>query len=151
MSIYVLVFHTLLLRLVALVFSGNQTVVTLEGFQGKLELGLDGLSSHLLDFAGEHFSRRGSTINAVCLDGNENTAADLEEPVGIHGNNTGLIGLGNVGEDDIDHGNDHAIPSGLTGVLNNGNDVGSPRCHADEVTSRSGRELDCVDISGRAN
>lgn len=158
------------LGLVALVLTGNQTMVTLEGFcnmlvrwtkrywlldvkhtQGKLELGLDGLSSHLLDLVGEDLSSGSSAVDTVGLDGDENTTADLEEPVGVHGDNTGLIGLSNIGKDDIDHGDDHAVTGRLTGVLNNGNNVGSLGGHGDEITAGSGRELDGVDVASRTD
>lgn len=139
------------LGLVALVLTGNQTMVTLEGFQGKLELGLDGLSSHLLDLVGEDLGSGSSAVDTVGLDGDENTTANLEEPVGVHGDNTGLIGLGNIGKDDIDHGDDHAVTGRLTGVLNNGNNVGSLGGHGDEITAGSGRELDGVDVASRTD
>jgi hypothetical protein len=126
-------------------------MVTLEGFQGKLELGLDGLSSHLLDLGSEDLGGGSGTVDTVGLDGDKDTTADLEEPVGVHGDDTGLIGLGNIGKDNVDHGDDHAVTSGLTGVLNNGDNVGSLGSHGDEITTGSGRELDGVDVAGRSD
>lgn len=119
--------------------------------EGELELGLDGLCSHLLDLVGEDLGGRGSAVDTVGLDGDENTTADLEEPVGVHSDDTGLIGLGNIGEDDIDHGDDHAVAGGLTGVLNDGDDVGSFRGHGDQVTAGAGGELNGVDVAGRTD
>jgi hypothetical protein len=139
------------LGLVAQVLAGNQTMVTLEGFQGKLELGLNGLSTHLLDLSGEDLSGGSGTVNTVGLDGDKNTTVDLEEPVGVHGDDTGLIGLGNIGKDDVDHGDDHAVTGRLTGILNNGDNVGSLGGHGDKITARSGRELDGVDVAGRSD
>jgi hypothetical protein len=126
-------------------------MVTLEGFQSKLELGLDGLSSHLLDLGSEDLGGGSGTVDTVGLDRDENTAANLEEPVGVHGDNTGLIRLGNIGKDDVDHGDNHAVTSRLTGVLNNGDNVRSLGGHGDEITAGSGRELDGVDVSGRTD
>lgn len=119
--------------------------------QSKLELGLDGLSTHLLDLVGEDLSSGSGTVDTVGLDGDEDTTANLEEPVGVHGDDTGLIGLGNIGKDDVDHGDDHAVTGRLTGVLNNGNNVGSLGGHGDEITAGSGRELDGVDVAGRSD
>ena len=116
-----------------------------------MELGLDRLGSHLLNLGGEDLGRRGRAVNAVCLDGDENTASDLKEPVGVHGDNTSLVRLGNIGKDDIDHGDNHAVTSRLTGVFDDGDNVGSLRGHADQVTARSGRELDGINITGWAN
>jgi len=112
--------------------------------KSKLELRLDGLSAHLLDLVGEDLSSGSGRVDTVGLDGDKDTTADLEEPVGVHGNNTGLIGLGNIGEDDVDHGDDHAVTGRLTSVLNNGDDVGSLGGHGDKITAGSGRELDGV-------
>jgi hypothetical protein len=119
--------------------------------QSKLELGLDGLSSHLLDLGSEDLGGGSGTVDTVGLDRDENTAANLEEPVGVHGDNTGLIRLGNIGKDDVDHGDNHAVTSRLTGVLNNGDNVRSLGGHGDEITAGSGRELDGVDVSGRTD
>lgn len=119
--------------------------------EGKLELGLDGLGAHLLDLAGKDLGGGGSRVDTVGLDGDEDTAADLEEPVGVHGDDTGLVGLGNIGKDDVDHGDNHAVAGGLAGILDNGDDVGALGGHGDEITARAGRELDGVDVAGRAN
>lgn len=146
----------------------DQTMVTLEGFckllacgykslvsvkhtQGKLELRLDTVCAHLLDFAGKDLSRGSGTVNTVGLDGDQDTATGLEEPVGIHGNDTGLVGLGNIGEDDVHHGDNHTVASGLTSILNNGDHVGALGSHTDKVTARARRELNSVDEAGRAN
>jgi hypothetical protein len=129
----------------------DQNLLDVKHTQGKLELGLDGLSSHLLDLVGEDLSSGSSAVDTVGLDGDENTTTDLEEPVGVHGDNTGLIRLGNIGKDDIDHGNDHAVTGRLTGVLNNGDNVGSLGGHGDKITAGSGRELDGVDVASRTD
>lgn len=109
------------------------------------------LGLHLLHLAGKYLRRRRRAVDTVGLDGDEDTTADLEEPVGVHGDNTGLVGLGNIGKDDVDHGNDHAVPGGLTGILDNGDDVGPLGGHGDEIATGSGRELDGVDVSSRAD
>lgn len=69
----------------------------------------------------------------------------------VESDNTGLIGLGNIGEDDIDHADEHAVLHGVTGILNDGDDVGALLGHVDEVTSGTVRELDGVDVSGGAD
>jgi hypothetical protein len=126
-------------------------VVTLEGFQGKLELGLDVLSAHLVDLVGEDLSGRGSAVDTVGLDGDEDTTTGAQEPVGVHGNDTGLVGLGNVGKDDVDHGDGQTVAGRLTGVLDDRDDVGALGGHANQVTAGTRRELDGVDDTGRAD
>ena len=36
-----------------------------------------------------------------------------------------LVRLGNIGKDDIDHSDEHAVLVWVTGILNNGDDVGA--------------------------
>lgn len=122
-----------------------------EHTQSQLELGLNGLSPHLLDLVGENLGGGSSAVDTVGLDGDEDTTANLEEPLSVDSNNTGLVGLGNIGKDDIDHGDDHAVAGRLAGVLHDGDNVGSLGSHGDEITARSGGELDGVDVAGRAN
>jgi hypothetical protein len=49
-----------------------------------------------------------------------------------------------IGEDDIDHADEHPVLCRVTGVLNNGDDVGPFLGHVDEISSTSVRELDSV-------
>jgi hypothetical protein len=103
------------------------------------------LSTHLVDLVGEDLGRRSSAVDTVGLDRDEDTAAVLEEPVGVHGNDTGLVRLGNVGKDDVDHGDGQTVTGRLTGILNDGDNVGALGGHADQVTAGTRRELDSVD------
>jgi hypothetical protein len=134
-----------------IVDTGDDTVVSLEGLQSQLLLGLDLLISHLLDLAGEHNLRLGCAVDTAGLDGDDDTTARLEEHVGVQADNTGLVRLGNVGEDNVDHGDEHTVAQRVTGVLNNGDDIGAVSSHADQVTARTVGEFDSVDVSGRSN
>jgi hypothetical protein len=129
----------------------NHAVVTLERLKSDLVLGLDTILAHLLNFAGEDLGSGGSRVNTVGLDGNHDATTVLEEPVGIVGHNTGLIRLGNIGKDAVDHGNEETVAGGLTGILDDGNNVGALGGHGDEITARARRELDGVDEASRAN
>jgi len=42
----------------------------------------------------------------------------LEEVVSVQSDDTSLIGLGNIGKDDVDHGEEHSVLVGVTGILN---------------------------------
>lgn len=139
------------LVLVAEVLGSDQAVITLERLEGQLVLGLHRFGAHLLDLVGEDFGSGSRAVDTVGLDGDEDTATNLEEPVGVHGDDTGLVGLSNIGEDDVDHRDNHAVTSGLTGILNNGDDVGALGSHGDQITTRALGELDSVDVAGRTN
>lgn len=64
---------------------------------------------------------------------------------------TGLVGLGHVCEDYVDHADQEAIILGLPGVVDDGDDVGALLGHVDQVSSYSMRELNSVDNAGRAD
>jgi len=123
-------------------------VVTLERLQGQLLLRLNLLLTHLLDLLGENNLGLGCAVNTVGLDGDDNTTLVLEEHVGVETDDTGLVGLGNIGKDDINHGDEHAVAERVTGILNDGDDVGTVSGHADQITTGTVRELDSVDVTG---
>jgi hypothetical protein len=101
-------------------------VVTLKRLERQLLLGLDTHFSKLGDFGGENCFGGGCAVNAVGLDGDDDTAANLEEETGcrhvsidmwickcdgrtIETNDTGLIRLRNVGKNAVDHADQHAV------------------------------------------
>ncbi len=79
------------------------------------------------------------------LDRNDVVATDFEKVLGVEADDTGLVGLGDVGEDRVDHADDHAILVRMAGVLDDGNDVRAFLGDVEEVSARAVRELDCVD------
>ena len=62
-------------------------------------------------------------------------AASFQEVGSVNCNNSGLIGLRDVGKDRVDHGNKHAVLVGVAGVLDNRDDVGSLLGHVDQVAA----------------
>ena len=100
---------------------------------------------------GEHLLRRRSAVNTVGLDGDEHTTTALQEETSIQSDDTGLVRLGDIGEDAVDHWDEHSVLQGMTGVLDNGDNVGAASCHVDQVTAGSVRELDGVDCTSGAN
>ncbi len=59
-----------------------------------------------------------SAVNAAGLDRDEKTTTLLQEQPRVDTDDSGLIGLGNIGEDDVNHREKHAVGHGLAGVLN---------------------------------
>jgi hypothetical protein len=49
----------------------------------------------------------------------------FKEIVSIESNNLGLVRLSNIGKDDIDHADEHAVLVWVPGVLNDGDNVGA--------------------------
>jgi hypothetical protein len=106
--------HMLPHLLRALVHTDNHGVITLERLKRKLLLGLDAHLPQLGDFLCEDGFGRGGRVDAVGLDRDNNAAADLEEEAGVETDDTGLVGLGDVGEDAVDHAYEHAVLEGMT-------------------------------------
>lgn len=130
---------------VSLVYTDNHSVVSLIRFEGKLFLRLDTLLPHIVNLTSKHLGRRGGRVDTVGLDGDDNGTAILEEVVRVEGNDTCLVGLGDVGKDDVDHLDEHSVFLRVSGVVNDGDDVGSLLGHTDQFSTRSVREFDSVD------
>lgn len=69
----------------------------------------------------------------------------------VEADDTGLIWLSDVGEDAINHADEHAVFEWVTGVLNNGDDVGAVRSHVDQIATGTVGELDGEDSASWAN
>jgi len=72
-------------------------------------------------------------------------ASVLNKHGGVQSENTSLIGLGDIGEDDIDHRHEHSVFLGVSSVLNDGDHVGALLGHVDQITADSLGEFDGVD------
>ena len=122
-------------------------MVPLERLQSKLLFRLDALLPKLGDLAGEDGLGGGGRVDTAGLDGDDHTTSNLEELVGVETDDTGLIGLGNIGEDAVDHADEHAVLEGVTGILDDGDDVGTVGGHVDEISAGAVGELDGEDGS----
>ena len=126
-------------------------MITLEGLQRQLLLGLDALLAELLHLAREHGLGRRGRVDTVGLDRDYNTTADLEELMCVETDDTGLIGLCDVGEDTVDHADEHAVLQGVSGVLNDRNDIRAVRSHVDQISAGAVRELYSEDSTSLSN
>lgn len=126
-------------------------MVSLERFQGQLLPWLDLLISHLLHLTREHNLGLGRAVDTAGLDGDDDTTARLQEHVGVQTDNTGLVRLGNIGEDNVHHGDEHTVTQRVTGVLDDGDDVRAVSSHANQITARTVGEFDSVDVSSRSD
>lgn len=134
----------------ALIDTNDHGVVTLEGLKSQLLLGLDAHLPQLGNFLGEDSLGCGSRVDTVGLDGDDDTTADLQEETSVETDDTGLIGLGNVGKDAVDHADEHTVLEGVTGILNDRDDVCAVGGHVDQITTGAVGELDSEDGSLRA-
>lgn len=126
-------------------------MVSLVRLQGELLHGLDSLLSQLLDLSGKDGLGLDSRVDTVGLDGDDDSSLVLEEQVCVQGDNSGLIGLGNIGEDSVDHSDEHSVLLGVSSILDDGDDVGSLLGHAYQVSAGSVGELNSVDGTGGAH
>lgn len=112
-------------------------VVAFVGLEGDLFAGFELVLFQLLDLAGKDGLWGGGRVDAVGLDGDHKVAAVLEKVLGVEGDDAGLVWLGNVCKDGVDHTDDHSVLVGVTGVLNDGDDVCALLCEVEEITSRA--------------
>jgi hypothetical protein len=127
------------------VHARHDNVVTLVRLQGHLIHGAELLLAQDLHLVGvNHFGWQGG-VDAGGLDGDDEVASVLDEHRGVEAENTGLIWLSHIGEDHVNHGHEHSVLLGVSGVLNNGDDICALLGHIDEVTADTLGELDGVD------
>ena len=138
----------LLFLLGGTVLSNYHGVIALVGLQRKLLQRFEVLVLQFADFPAEDGLRRGGGIDTTGLDGDHAMSSVLEKVVRVEGHDAGLIGLGDVGEDAVDHTDEHAVFEGMARVLDDGDDVGARFGHVDEVAAGSVGELDGVDGTG---
>lgn len=69
----------------------------------------------------------------------------FQEVVRVESDNSSLVGLRNIGEDDVDHADEHSVLVRVTGVLDDRNNVGSSLRDVEQISAGSVRELDGVD------
>jgi len=69
----------------------------------------------------------------------------LDEHGGVESKDSSLIGLGDISEDHVNHGHEHSVFLGMSGILDDGDDVGSLLSHVHEISSGSLGELDTID------
>lgn len=120
-------------------------MITLIRLEGHLIDGAEALLSKDVDFVGVDDFWGDSRVDTGGLDGDDEVTTVLDEHGGVESENTGLIWLGDIGEDDIDHRHQHSVLLRVSGILDNGDDIGSLLGHVDEVTSDSLGELNGVD------
>jgi hypothetical protein len=116
-----------------------------------LFLGLDAFFLELLNFTSKDGGRINSRVNAGSLDRDDNVAIVLQEVVSIESDDTSLIRLSNISENNIDHRDKHAVLVGVTSIFNDWDNVCSLLGHIDQITSRSVRELNGIDSTFGTN
>jgi len=71
-------------------------------------------------------------------------SAVLQELVSVQRNNTSLVRLGDVSEDDIHKREEHAVLVRMPGIFNDWDDVRALLGHVYKITTRPCRELDRI-------
>lgn len=137
-----------LFGLASSVNTSHNSMITLIRFQSDLFNRLEALLLHSLNLLREHSLRGSSRINAASLDGDHAVTADLQEVLSIDPDDTGLVRLGDIRKDAVDHGDEHPVFVGVTGILNDRHDVGALLRHVEELTAGAVSKLDSVDSAG---
>jgi len=68
-------------------------------------------------------------VNTRCLDGNDEVTSVFDEVSRVQTENTGLIWLGDISENNVHHWHEHPVFLWMSGVLNDWDDVGSLFSH----------------------
>lgn len=120
-------------------------LTSLKGLQRQLLNRLDPLLLHLLHLPRKHRLRRRRAINTIRFHGNHYSPPDFQIQVCVQAHNTRLIWLRHVCEDDVYHGDEHAVAERVARVFDNGDDVRAVRSHVNEISAGAVREFDGED------
>lgn len=115
--------------------------------EGELFLGGETVFFKFVDFICEDHIGFVSGVDTVGLKGNQEFSSVFQIHMAIFRDDTGLIGLGNIGKDQVDHADQESVVSGLSSVVNDGDHVSSLFSHIDQITSDSVGEFNGVNNS----
>ena len=77
--------------------------------------------------------------------------SSFQKVVGVERNYTGLIWLGDISENTVDHSDQHAVFPGVTRVFDNWDNVRSLFSNVEQVAARPVRKFDGVNKTLRTN
>ena len=92
-------------------------MVALVGLQGDLLERLDLCLPEGLDLAGEDSFWRNGRVDTARFDGDDDVTAVFEEVFGIETDDTSLVGLSDIRENDVHCRQEHPIPLGGTCIF----------------------------------
>mmetsp|Transcript_14308 Transcript_14308/g.42396 ORF Transcript_14308/g.42396 Transcript_14308/m.42396 type:complete len:282 (-) Transcript_14308:213-1058(-) len=141
----------LLLGLVLPVAGDDDGVVALVRLEGELLERLELVGLQLLHLLGEDMLGGGGGVDAVGLDRDDRVAFVLEEERGVERDDARLVGLRDVGEDAVDHADEHPVLLRVARVLDDRDDVCALLRDVDQVAARAVGELDGVDAARLAD
>ena len=104
----------------ALVYARHHRVVALVRLQGDLLERLDLRLPEGLDLAREDSFWCNGRVDTARLDRDDDVAAVFEEVFGIETDDTCLVGLGDIRENDVHCRQEHPIPLGGTCIFDDG-------------------------------
>lgn len=120
-------------------------MITFIGFESNLLDRFESLLLHSLDLLCENRLWGRCRVNAASLDRDHAVAAHLQEVLRVDAHDTRLVRLGDIRKDGVDHGDKHSVLVRVTGILNDGHDIGALLGHVQKLTARTVRKLDGVD------
>ena len=139
------------LLLVWSAFTDNNGMISLVWFKHLLFQRLEILFLQVGNSPSEDSIRNCCNVNTRRLNSNDGMTTILQEVVSIEHQHSCLIRLSHIGKDAVHHTNQHAVLERVSGILNDGNDVGAGLGHFDEITAGALRKFHGIDSSTRSN
>ena len=129
------------------IHSTNNYMVSLVWFQRNSFNGSELLILESLNFWCIHKLGGFCGVNAWSFNGNDKVSSIFHKVRGVQSKNSSLIGLSDVGKNDVDHWHEHSVLLGVSSVLDDWNNIGSFLGHVHQVSTWSLGELHSVDAT----
>ena len=112
-------------------------MISFVGLKSQLLNGSEFLLSQFLHLRSVDDLWRLSTVDTRGFNRNDKVSSVFNEHVGVESEDSCLIRLGNVCEDNIDHGHKHSVLLRMASIFDNWDHVGALLCHVDQVSADS--------------
>jgi len=122
-------------------------VITFIRFKGHHIYRAEVLLLQSLNFVLVNDLRGESRVDTGSLDSNDEMSTVLHEHVSVVSQDSSLIGLGDIGEDNVDHRYKHSVFLGVSSVFHDGDDVSTLLGHVHEIASNSLGEFNGVNVT----
>lgn len=112
-------------------------MVSFIGLQGQLLFRGQAIFFEFVYLVSKHNIRLICGVNTVGFEGNQELSTVFQVHMRVFRNDTGLIRLSNISENNIDHPDNESIIQRLSSIMDDWDNIGSLLGHIDQISTHS--------------